>query len=459
MSENSEMAPSAQGASRPLAFGEVLATWAPLAGSWLLMGLELPVVSAVMARLPHATVSLAAYGGVVFPMSLLVEAPILMLLTASTALARDMASYRVVRRFMFVAGGSLTALHALIAFTPLFDVIAGTLIGIPDEVREPARTGLRIMLPWTMSIAYRRTQQGVLIRFERARAVTWGTMVRLGTLTTVLAAGFLVGRWPGIVVGTCAVASGVMAEALFAKWSVTPVRNGALAAAPAVSPPLTMRAFAKFYAPLAFTPLLNFLAMPLSAAAMSRMPHALESLAAWPVLSGGTFTLRSVGFAFNEVCVSLLDRERPVPALRRFAILLSALVTALLLIGAATPAGLWWFGRGSALPPDLARMAWRALWLLVPMGAVSVWQSYHQGLLVHVRDTRAITESMAVLLVATAGVLAPGVAWHPAPGLYLAAFGMTAGGAAQIAWLASRSRAALAKTAARDRSTFSDGAS
>ncbi|MFN8589690.1 MAG: hypothetical protein U0704_18025, partial [Candidatus Eisenbacteria bacterium] len=316
-------------------------------------------------------------------------------------------------------------------------------------VREPARMGLRIMLPWTLSIAYRRTQQGVLIRFERARAVTWGTLVRLGTLASVLGAGWALGRWPGIVVGTSAVASGVIAEALFAKWSVAPVRRGPLAAAPAVQPALSMRAFVKFYAPLAFTPLLNFLAMPLSAAAMSRMPLALESLAAWPVLSGGTFTLRSVGFAFNEVCVSLLDRPRPVRALTRFAIGLSALVTLLLLTGAATPVGLWWFGRGSALAPELAHMAWRALWLLVPMGAVSVWQSFHQGALVHVRDTRAITESMAVLLVATAGTLALGVALHPAPGLDLAAFGMTAGGAAQIAWLAYRSKRAFARIATR----------
>ena len=51
----------------------VFAVWWPLAASWLLMGLELPAVSAVMARLPHATVSLAAYGGVVFPLALLID--------------------------------------------------------------------------------------------------------------------------------------------------------------------------------------------------------------------------------------------------------------------------------------------------------------------------------------------------------------------------------------------------
>ena len=50
------------------------------------MGLELPVVSAVMARLPQPEVSLAAYGGLVFPTALLIESPIIMLL-ASPAIA------------------------------------------------------------------------------------------------------------------------------------------------------------------------------------------------------------------------------------------------------------------------------------------------------------------------------------------------------------------------------------
>ncbi len=437
-------------ADRALSLRAVAMSWAPLAGSWLLMGVELPAVSAVMARLPHATVSLAAYGGVVFPMSLLIESPILMLLTASTALARDTNSYRVVRRFMFVAAGLLTVLHAVLAFTPLFDFVAGTLIGVPEPVREPARMGLRIMLPWTLAIAYRRTQQGVLIRFDHARAVTWGTMVRLGTLATVLAAGSWHGGLPGIVVGTSAVASGVIAEALFARFTVGPVRRGALASAPVVDPPLTMPAFIRFYTPLALTPLINFIAMPLSAAAMSRMPNALESLAAWPVLSGSTFSIRSLGFAYNEVVVSQLDRFGSVAALRRFAWGLAVFVTVVLLAGAATPLGGWWFETGSALPAGIALMARQALWLLVPMGAVSVWQSYHQGVLVHAHRTRAITESMGVLLVVTATVLGIGLAWRTIPGLYLAALGLTVGGLSQIAWLAWRSAPAFAVLRTRD---------
>jgi hypothetical protein len=406
------------------------------------MGLELPAVAAVMARLPHATVSLAAYGGVVFPLALLVESPILMLLTASTALARDTASYRVVQRFMFLAAGSLTLLHLLLAFTPLFDLVAGTWIGVPEPVREPARLGLRIMLPWTLAIAYRRTQQGVLIRFGEARAVTWGTVVRLATLAGVLALGSALGTAPGIVVGTSAVASAVVAEALFARAVVARVRSTALAAAAVVTPPLTMRGFVRFYTPLSLTPLLNFIAMPLAAAAMSRMPNALESLATWPVLSGAVFTVRSLGFAYNEVVVSLLDRPRPLPALRRFAWAIALAATLALLAGAATPIGRAWFERGSALPVGLAGLAGAALWWLVPMGAVSAWQSYHQGILVHARETRAITEAMVALLLATVALLGVGLAWRSGAGLHYAALGLTAGGVAQVAWLERRSRRA-----------------
>jgi hypothetical protein len=170
------------------------------------------------------------------------------------------------------------------------------------------------------------------------------------------------------------------------------------------------------------------------------MPRALESLATWPVLSGSTFTIRSLGFAYNEVVVALLDRNAPGPALRRFAYVLSIAVSIVFVLGAASPLGRAWFERGAGLPSGLASLACQALVWLVPMGAVSVWQSYHQGVLVHARRTRAITESMLVLLVGTVSVLGVGIAWNSISGLHFAALGLTVGGLAQVAWLAWRSR-------------------
>ena len=58
----------------------VASTWWPLAASWLLMGVELPMITATIARLVEPEVQLAALGGVVFPILLLIESPIIMLL-------------------------------------------------------------------------------------------------------------------------------------------------------------------------------------------------------------------------------------------------------------------------------------------------------------------------------------------------------------------------------------------
>lgn len=441
--------PSAARDTTPLGTRDVLAVWAPLAASWLLMGLELPAVSAVMARLPLAKVSLAAYGGVVFPTSLILESPVIMLLTASTAVVQDEASRRIVQRVMVVLAVGLAALHALVAFTPLFDLLVVNVLGVPPEIREASRTGLRIMLPWVASIAYRRTQQGVLIRTGRPRAITIGTMVRLGTGVSVLAAGLANGRVPGIVVGTGAVACGVLAEALYAAWAVRPALRD-LRARPAASPALTTRAFLRFYGPLMVTPFINFVTLPLGSAAMSRMPAALDSLATWPVLSGASFTMRSLGFAFSEVMVAQLDRPRPLPALRRFALLLAAASSGVLVLAAATPLGHAWFARVSALPAPLLPLAGAGLWWLALTPAAAVGQSYWQGAIVHGRATRGVTEAVVVTLAVTALVLGAGVAWQRAPGLHFAAAGLMLGGVAQCAWLALRARGELAAVRARD---------
>ena len=73
---------------------KILKTWWPLATSWLLMTVEMPLISAAMARLAFPEINLAAYGGVVFPISLIIESPIIMLLAVSTALSKDRDSYK-----------------------------------------------------------------------------------------------------------------------------------------------------------------------------------------------------------------------------------------------------------------------------------------------------------------------------------------------------------------------------
>jgi len=431
-----------------LTLRRVFATWWPLAASWLMMGFELPAVSATMARLADPEINLAAYGGVVFPLALLIEAPIIMLLAASTALSRDRASYLLLRRFMILASGALTLVHVAVTVTPLYDLVVGGMMGAPEEIRAPARLGLLIMTPWTPSIAYRRFQQGVLIRFGRSRVVGIGTVIRLATNLGVLGVGGAIGSVPAIVVGTSAVAAGVVVEAIFVGLAVRPVLRGELPVTSA-GEPLTTRRFLRFYVPLALTSVLALCTLPIGSAAMSRMPRPIDSLAVWPVVNGLTFTLRSLGFAYNEVVVALLGERGSFRTLVRFTLLLAGATTTFLAIVAATPLSGIWFAGVSGLSAPLAALGSRGLWIAIVMPAASVVQSWFQGVLVHAHRTRAVTEAVALSLVTAGVVLLVGIGLGRTTGLYVGLAAATLGTTVQGIWLWRRSRGERREIVAR----------
>ena len=120
---------------------KVLKTWLPLLGSWMLMSIELPIITSIIARLANPEINLAAYGGVVYPLALIIEAPIVMILAASTALSKDWASYQRLKKYTLIIGISMSALHLIIAVTPLYYFIVEVLLHVPPEVVEPARWG------------------------------------------------------------------------------------------------------------------------------------------------------------------------------------------------------------------------------------------------------------------------------------------------------------------------------
>lgn len=431
----------------PLSLVAIARLWWPLALSMLLMSVEGPAHSAVVARLTRPEVNLAAWGGIVYPVSLIIESPVVMLLSASTALSKDWAAYTRLRRIALTLGTLFTALHIGVAFTPLYDIVALRIIGVPNEIVEPGRIGLMIMTPWTFAIAYRRFQEGAMIRFGHTKAVGTGAVIRLSANGLTLAAGYVLNQVagiaiPGIVVAASAVIVGVIAAALYVGLRARPIVRAQIRPAPRQSEPVTLRRFAAFYVPLALTSLISFFVSPIGSAAMSRMPEALGSLAAWPVLDGLIFMLRSPWLAYNEVVVAQLDRPGAFRALRRFAIVLgvSALFLSLVVVG--TPLARLWLGDVMALPSRLASLAHQALWFTLLLPPLALLQSWYQGIIVHSRRTRGITESVVLFLVVTALVDGIGVVTQWSSGLQVSVVALVLAGLVQVGWLWYRSRSA-----------------
>jgi hypothetical protein len=418
---------------------QVFRLWLPLAGSWVLMGAEMPTFTAFVARMPEPEIQLAAWGSLVFPLSMTVEGPVIMLLAASTALAVDGPSYRKLLRYMTWMSVILTAVHVLLAFTPAFFWVAQGLLGVPEELLKPGQLGLQIMTPWTAAIAWRRLNQGVLIRYGNSRAVAIGTFIRLITLTGALWAGMAFDLGSGVFVGATAVALGVTFEAIFAHFIVQSVIQERLPKESEHSP-ITVRSFAVFYFPLALTPLLTLMIHPAGSAAISRMPMALSSLAAWPAVHGLVFLTRGMGFAFNEVVVALAAKEGGEQQLRRFAKMLAVGTMGLLALMGFTPLGRLWFGSVSGLSPELTAISASAIVLAIVMPGYQVYQSLYQGLLVHRRKTRGVSEAVGLYVgLALVGLWA-GTQWATGPGIQWALSVFVLAGLSQTIYLRQRSR-------------------
>ena len=409
------------------------------------MGLEQPLIGAAIARLPEPTVHLAALGGIVFPFALAIESPIVMLLAASTALGDHKQAYTLMYRFMMIAGGLLTGLHALLAFIPLYDLFIVAALAPPEAIVEPARWGLRALLPWTWSIAHRRFHQGLLIRYGDARAISVGTLLRLLANSLSMTVTILLGL-PGIVVAGLGISAGVVAEAVFVALRARPIVRDRLP--DTLDEPLSWRSFGTFYTPLAFTTILLLGSQPIGSAAISRMPEALNSLAVWPVLVAFIFLFRGLGFAFNEVVVTALKEQIGFGELTRFAHLLSLALTGMLGLVALTPLSRAYFAGVAGLNETLTPLAVAAFVYALFWPALSVYRNLYQGVIVFSGQTRFVSEAVVASLLTTTALLFAGVALNTYAGLFVGVVAFLAGTVVQVLWLFWRSRS-IRKTLGR----------
>ena len=161
-----------------LTYGRIFKFWAPLAGTWLMMAVEAPFLGAVIARLPGPTENLAAWG-ISVAFALIIEAPVIMLLSAATALVHDKTSYLALRRFTYTLNVVLTAVMVLVLVPPVFRFLTGTLLNLPGDVAELVYEAMMLLLPWPAAIGYRRFLQGTLVRHDMTRRVAYGTVVRM----------------------------------------------------------------------------------------------------------------------------------------------------------------------------------------------------------------------------------------------------------------------------------------
>lgn len=376
----------------PITTRFILRFWLPLAATWFMMALEGPYVAAIVARMPAAAQSLAAFG-VATSLAWLIESPIMMLLSASAALVRDRASYLALRRFANLLNACVTLGMIALALPPVFDVVAERLIGLPHEIARQAHIATASMIAWPAAIGYRRFYQGILVRHHLTRRVAYGTIVRLTTMSIAAALFAFVFHVPGALVGSLALVCGVVFEALASRVMAGGILRGLVASNEvAAATLLSQREIARFYFPLALTSILSMALGPLVTFGLGRGQAPLESLAVWPVIFAMIFLFRSGGVAFQEVGIAL-DSDREVG---RAALLLGAIASAALALVAFTPVELLWLRRLSGLTPHLAPFALWPIRILIFYPALEYIISFLRARWILDRQTAVITIASAI---------------------------------------------------------------
>ena len=432
--------------SRPAILSQryIFRFWLPLAIMWLMMAVEQPILAGIIARMDEPVQQLAAFG-ITFSLALLIESPIIMLLTASTALAKGKQSYGQLLRFTNLISGAITVFHLVFALTPAFSWFVGTVIGAPEELVEPSRQAFLLMFPWTAAVAYRRLWQGVMIRFGKTDQVGLTTIVRLIATGGIALAGLFWGFLPGAALAGLALSAGVIAGAAAAYIWARPILRGPLSQPEPASEQISMRYLLDFYIPLALTNIINFIGRPLLTFGLSRSLLALESLALWPVLLSLAFLFRSVGFAYQEVVVALIDDEQSFLALRRFALMLGVVASALLFLLAVTPLNDLWYGRISGLMPDLVDLSRLPTLFIAFTPAAAVIIAWQRGVLVNARRTRPITVAVVLNLTVLITAMWLGMQFLPVVGVTIAAAAYMLSILAETGFLATQTRNARKK--------------
>ena len=361
-----------------------------------MMAFEGPFLAAIIARLPEAKFNLAAHG-VAVAFAILVEAPVIMIMSASTALVENRLSFEKLRNFTYALNISITVVMlALLVPRIGFGLLQG-MVGLPEEIARLTYGALVILLPWPAAIGYRRFFQGLLIRGGRTRLVAYGTGIRLITMGTTALVLYKVFQVPGAYVGAAALSAGVSVEALASRlMASSTVRELLNTEHPSDEPPLTYGKIAHFYYPLALTSLLGLAVQPMLTFFMGRALYPVESLAVFPVVHALSFIFRAMGLSYQEVAIALMgENHKDVAPLTKFAAVLGIASSVCLALIAFTPLANIWFETISGLTPDLVQFSLAPARILAPLPALSVLISFQRAVLVKGRRTGPITGATA----------------------------------------------------------------
>jgi hypothetical protein len=412
-----------------LTYKDILIFWLPLLATLVMMTVEGPFLAAVIARLNNPKYHLAAFG-LAYSIAMFFESPIIMIMSASNALVRDRNSFIKLRNFTYVLNGMITFLMLVTLIPPIFRFLFEDVIGLPEIVSSKTQVACLILFLWPAAIGYRRFYQGILIRNNLTRRVSYGTIIRLVSMAVTALVAYLMFEIGGAYVGALALTAGVFAEAIASRLMVKNLVNQLLKneGDSSQEKPFSYRDIINFYTPLAASSMLSLGIRPLVTFFMGRSLFAIESLAVFPVIYGLVAMFFTFGCSLQEACIALIGQQfENFKRLKNFTLALGLVATGGLFLIAFTPLATGWFQDISGLSTELTSFSISPTRIIAIIPLLHVLVCFLQSSLIAGRFTRPVIKSTAIEVTAIVVFLFIGIHYFDMIGITAAVLALMVG--------------------------------
>ncbi len=283
----------------------------PLLLNVQMMSISHSVINAALARVADAVTALAAFS-VAMVVHIFIGSPSYQNHIITLAMVRGRRSLCSCALFIALMAAAISALLAVIAFTPLGDLFLRDLLGTTPAVAAGARRALALMVPLPFITGLRSFAQGLVSQTRRTGLISFATGVRIGGLFLLLWLGS--DYFDGPALGAVALVGCVATETVLISWFAWRVwqlpDDGAKEH--------DFAAIVRFSLPLATSSGLQQAIPLLINAIISRLPDGTLALAAFGVVRGFVFLLAGPMRNLQQAFLALGRGPDDYPVLARF---------------------------------------------------------------------------------------------------------------------------------------------
>ncbi len=350
----------------------MLAYWRfywPLALIGVGMVLSVQFQNATLAKYPDAVTELAvlalAYGVFSF-----FNASLQFIAQLSNVYARSPHATRQSWRFVVLASTLIMVPLAVIAGTHAGMALISNVFSIDQRLTDRVGEYLALLCPLILLNGQRHYFSGLLVQAKLAGWMTIINFTYLGVVIAALLGGLALAIKPTyVVVGAETLGVLVMLSLLllarYRLYQPPPVRE---------HEGVSYRELLGFFIPVSTTGVMFALSRPILFAFVARTPDGIAIIAALRVAFDFSMIFQQAANQFRHFFISFGFDE--LPAKRRFMVLVSVGITAIMLVFCLTPLHQWVWGTLMGLPTQVIAVAKDATLIMCLMPAIIIYRNY-----------------------------------------------------------------------------------